>query len=82
MVWEFIFLMLILKIPVIYLCLVVYWAIRGERGPAEPVRVVGQGDIEPRPPWAPRTSVRRRPGPHGTPGRRYTRVARRAPAGA
>ena len=40
MVWEFVFLMLILKIPVIYLCVVVYWAIRGERGPAEPVRLL------------------------------------------
>ena len=39
MVWEFVFLMVILKIPVIYLCLVVYWAIRGDRGPAEAARL-------------------------------------------
>src|SRR6266540_4274256 len=36
MVWEFVFLMVILKIPVIYLCLVVYWALRGDGRPAEP----------------------------------------------
>jgi hypothetical protein len=81
MVWEFVFLMLILKIPVIYLCVVVYWAIRGERGPAEPARIVAAPDIEPRSPWSPRPNGRRR-GPHGSPGRRYARVGRRAPAGA
>src|SRR5215216_5611380 len=56
MVWEFVFLMLILKIPVIYLCLVVYWAVRGDRGPAEPVRTLARPDVEPRPPWTRRTS--------------------------
>ena len=81
MVWEFVFLMLILKIPVIYLGLVVYWAIRGDRGPAEPVRLVAGPDIDPRPPWTRRTGGRRI-GPHGSPGRRYARVVRRAPAGA
>ena len=81
MVWEFIFLMLILKIPVIYLCVVVYWAIRGDRGPAEAVRTVARPDVEPRPPWS-RHAQRRPRGPHGSPGRRYARVARRAPAGA
>jgi hypothetical protein len=81
MVWEFIFLMLILKIPVIYLCLVVYWAIRGGGRPAEPVRLAAGPEIEPRPPWT-RRPAGRRIGPHGSPGRRYARVARRAPAGA
>ena len=81
MVWEFVFLMLILKIPVIYLCVVVYWAIRGGRGPVEPVRAAARPDIDPRPPWARRAGGSRN-GPHGSPGRRYARVARRAPAGA
>ena len=81
MVWEFIFLMVILKIPVIYLCAVVYWAVRGERGPAEPVRIVSRPDVEPRPPWSRRPNGRRL-GPHGSPRRRYARVARRAAAGA
>jgi hypothetical protein len=26
--WELIFMMLILKLPIVYLCLVVYWAAR------------------------------------------------------
>jgi hypothetical protein len=81
MVWEIVFLMVILKIPIIYLCVVVYWAIRGERGPAEPALLVARPDIEPRSPWSPRSGGRRT-GPHGSPGRRYARVARRAPAGA
>lgn len=81
MVWEFIFLMVILKIPVIYLCLVVYWALRGERPPAEAARLVPAVDVDPRSPWTPRPHRDRR-GPHGSPGRRYARVARRAPAGA
>jgi hypothetical protein len=81
MVWEFIFLMVILKIPVVYLGLVVYWALRGEGRPAEAARLVPAPDVDPRSPWAPR-SRRDRPGPHGSPGRRYARVVRRAPAGA
>lgn len=79
MVWEFIFLMLILKIPVIYLCAVVYWAIKGERGPAEPAPLLADPGVEPRSPWS------RRPrgpfaGPHGSPRRRYARVRRGAGA--
>jgi hypothetical protein len=81
MVWEFVFLMVILKIPVIYLCVVVYWAIKGDRGPAEAARLVARPDVEPRPPWSrPPRHLHR--GPHGSPGRRYARVARRTPAGA
>jgi hypothetical protein len=37
--WEGIFLLLILKIPLIYLCAVVWWAIR-----AEPIAESGPGD--------------------------------------
>ena len=37
--WEAIFLLLVLKIPLIYLCAVVWWAIR-----AEPVPDGGSGD--------------------------------------
>ena len=33
--WELIFMMLILKIPIVYLILVVYWAIRSEPKPVE-----------------------------------------------
>jgi hypothetical protein len=33
--WELIFMMLILKIPVFYLCAVVWWAIKAEPRPLE-----------------------------------------------
>ena len=79
MVWEFVFLMVILKIPVIYLCVVVYWAIRGERGPAEGAPLLARPDIEPRPSWSPQ-SRRPRRGPHGSPRRTYARVPTRVPA--
>jgi hypothetical protein len=68
MVWEFIFMMLILKIPIAYLCLVVWWAVRAEPKPPEPAFLPAELKPEPRPPWQPRRSRRRRPGPHGAPG--------------
>jgi hypothetical protein len=39
--WEAIFMLLVLKIPLIYLCAVVWWAIR-----AEPVPGAGSGGEE------------------------------------
>jgi hypothetical protein len=73
MVWEFVFMMVILKIPIVYLCLVVYWAVRAEPNPPEPARVEVQDGPEPRAPWAPR---RRRPGPRRGPERTPTRARR------
>jgi hypothetical protein len=35
MVWELLFMLVILKIPIVYLCLVVWWAIRAEPRPEE-----------------------------------------------
>ena len=81
MVWEAIFLLVILKIPIVYLCCVVYWAIRAEPRPEEhaalqPVAVA----LDPRPGWswsrALADPLRRRP--HGRPSRTYSRG--RAPA--
>ena len=71
MVWEVIFLLVILKIPVVYLCWVVWWAIRAEPGPpTEPAIVsapVGDGpELGPNPRHAWRYQPRRR-GPHGSP---------------
>jgi hypothetical protein len=70
-VWEFIFLMVILKIPVLYLCAVVWWAIRAEPRPPEgallPARV---RTPEPRP-WSPANGRLPRRGPHGSPVRGY-----------
>lgn len=40
MVWEAVFMLLVLKIPVVYLCVVVWWAIRAEPRPSEPAALV------------------------------------------
>lgn len=81
MVWEAVFLLVILKIPIIYLGCVVYWAIRAEPRPKEgaalqPVAVAP----DPRPGWSWRRALTRPPwrGPHGCPSRTYSRG--RAPA--
>jgi len=84
MVWETVFLLLILKIPLIYLCWVVWWAIKSEPAPPPPqdgARVTAPIDPDPRPGWRflrrPTRSRPVRPRPHGSPAPR--RVARRAP---
>jgi hypothetical protein len=62
-VWELIFMLVVLKIPIAYLCAVVWWAIRAEPRPPEyaslPVRAEPQQPC----PW------RRRVVPPGAPGR-------------
>lgn len=79
--WPIIFLLIVLKIPVLYLCGVVYWAIKSKPEPpqgGEP----RTSDGEPRPPWRPR-SRRVRPlrgGPHTSPARRYPRPSHAAAA--
>ena len=56
MVWEAVFLLLVLKIPIVYLCLVVWWAIKAEPLPEEGAALVARveptdrSDAEPRPP--------------------------------
>ena len=76
-VWGFIFLMLILKIPILYLCWVVYWAIKAEPKPPEFASVTAQIGPEPRAPWSrPTRGHVRRPRPHGGPTRGYARTAR------
>jgi hypothetical protein len=78
MTWELIWMLVILKIPVVYLCLVVWWAIRAKPAPLEPALRLASSEIGPRPGWR----LLRRPrgphrGPHGAPGRGYRpRVAR------
>lgn len=77
--------LIILKIPVVYLCAVVWYAVK-----AEPDLESGGEDlaaqVAPRP-WRPWHSWRpplgprpRRGGPHGSPTRAYARVARPAAA--
>jgi hypothetical protein len=63
---EIIFLMLVLKLPILYLIGVVWWAVRAEPRPPEPavVHVATGGD----PPPAPHRRRAKRPprgGPHG-----------------
>jgi hypothetical protein len=65
MLWEAIFLLLVLKIPLVYLCLVVWWAIRAEPRDEHPASVAPVSDTpsSPPPPTAP---VGSRPRvPHG-----------------
>ena len=81
MTWELIWMLVILKIPVIYLCLVVWWAIRAKPAPLEPALRPVTTEIDPRPGW----SFQRRPrgprrGPHGAPRRGYARQVARARA--
>ena len=70
--WELVFMLIVLKIPIVYLCAVVWWAIKAEPRPEEPAVVVA-GDDEPDDSgprsWGP-VRRRRRPGPHGSPQRR------------
>ena len=62
--WELIFMLLVLKIPIVYLCAVVWWAIRAEPLPPEYAALPVRADPERPCPW------RRRPvGPVGSPGR-------------
>ena len=44
MLWEAVFLLLVLKIPLVYLCLVVWWAIRAEPRDDEPAVVATVSD--------------------------------------
>lgn len=66
--WELIFMMLVLKIPIIYLIGVVVWAVRAEPDPFEPAALVPSksGPDGPPAPCAWRAHARRRPRvPHG-----------------
>jgi hypothetical protein len=75
-VWELIWLMVIMKIPILYLCWVVYWAVKSEPRPDEPVAAVVRDD-GPSDDWRPHSRPRR-PGPHGHPTRTYARTRRPA----
>jgi hypothetical protein len=76
-VWELIWLMVIMKIPILYLCWVVYWAIKAEPQHEEPVAVLTASDDGPPQAWRPPRRPRR-PGPHAHPTRSYARTRRPA----
>jgi hypothetical protein len=75
MVWEFVFMMVILKIPIVYLGLVVYWAVKAEPEPPEPALLPAVLEPSPRAPWQPLRPRRARSGPHGSPARGLGRRA-------
>jgi hypothetical protein len=80
-VLELVFLMVILKIPIVYLCFVVYYAIKATPKPEAGASITAQlGDPEDGP-----ERGRRRPRPHparphGGPARSYRRTQRTAAA--
>jgi hypothetical protein len=84
MVWEVVFLLLVLKIPLVYLCWVVWWAIRSEPAPPEPLEgavVPAYDGPGPRPGWRflRRPDRPRRPTPQRGPRRAPRRAYGRAP---
>ncbi|MBA2383285.1 MAG: hypothetical protein H0V68_01275, partial [Actinobacteria bacterium] len=58
MVWEAIFMLVILKIPVAYLCAVVWWAIKAEPRPFEGAGRVAALGPEPECDWRRRRHAR------------------------
>lgn len=47
MVWEIVFMLLVLKIPIVYLCVVIWWAIRAEPLPPTQAEAVAVLDTPP-----------------------------------
>lgn len=82
-VWEIVFLMVILKIPIVYLCVVVWYAVKAK---PDPRRGDALGVLSgPDEPWPGRGHGRRRTPrrplrPHGGPARAYARSPRVAVA--
>jgi hypothetical protein len=70
MTWEIVFMLLILKIPIVYLCVIVWWAIRAEPSPPDLAGVTVLSDTPPSggSPRRQRAGRRRPVRPH-TPGR-------------
>jgi hypothetical protein len=77
MLWFTLWFMVILKIPALYLCYVIWWAVKDpplESGAAG--GGIGGGGVDFDPRRRPHTPIPgRRPGPHGSPDRRHGRVA-------
>lgn len=83
--WELIFLMVLMKLPIVYLAAVVWWAVRAEPRPEEGAAItVAAGPRAPSPersydPRPFRGRVPRQPRPHGGPARRPARVTAATP---
>jgi hypothetical protein len=81
MLWATIWFMVILKIPALYLCYVIWWSVKDPpvEHSGEANESFGNGGIGPEP-RRPRSPVPgRRPGPHGSPSRRLARTAETLP---
>jgi hypothetical protein len=75
---EILFMMVVLKLPILYLAAVIYWAVKAEPRPYEGALLPVAGDSRPQPPRRPERRPRRG-GPHGSPTRREARYARARP---
>jgi hypothetical protein len=53
MVWEVVFMLVLLKIPLVYLCMVVWWAIRAEPRDEQPTVAARVPDTPVSPPLPP-----------------------------
>jgi hypothetical protein len=82
-VWELVFMMIVLKIPILYLCAVVWWAIRAEPRPLEgaAIAVPIEPELDPAGP-GPRPPTRHGPrrGPERGPVRSRRQALARAEA--
>jgi len=81
-VWELVFLMVILKIPIVYLCGVIWYAIKAKPLPGAGAGITAKVGPDPEPTGWSRPSLRRfgRPSHHGGPTRTYPRTPRTAAA--
>ena len=61
MAWELVFMLVILKIPIVYLCVVVWWAIKAEPSPPELAELTVVADTPPAGGPPRRRPARRRP---------------------
>jgi hypothetical protein len=80
-VWEIVFLMVILKIPIGYLCFVIWYAVKAKPEPEQGAGgATGLGHDDDGSGGTRRRMRPRhlRPGPHGGPSRSYPRVPRTA----
>jgi hypothetical protein len=73
-VWEIVFLMVILKIPIVYLCTVIYYAIKAEPKPEAGASVTADVRPDDDGGGSRRRRLPRFPRPHGAPTRRYPRT--------
>jgi hypothetical protein len=81
MLWFTLWFMVILKIPALYLCYVIWWAVKDP--PLEPGAAggsIGGGGVDLDPRRRPHAPIPgRRPGPHGSPDRRHGRTLETRP---